>query len=104
LRDSETGKRPTPSVSPKKSPGNRWGQEIPRRGRNTDEAWQITALRGLLPVLAVIGFLALAVVLSVLTYDLTGSAALSVIVAAAALAMAALFGQRVVVRILDLFS
>jgi hypothetical protein len=103
LTESDSVGTAAPASPRKRRPGNRWGSGIPRR-RKTTEPWQILVLRGLLPVLAVLAFLGLALVLSVLTYDATGSVTLSLVVAAAALVTAAFLGQRVVARILESFS
>ena len=93
-----------PPSPPTKRARTRQVAGIPRRRRKTGDPWQIQALRGLLPLAVVVGFLGLGMVLAVLAYDATGSEVISVIAAGCGLVMAVLFTERMVVRLLDLFS
>jgi hypothetical protein len=61
-------------------------------------------VRGLAPMVVVLGFLAVGMALTVLIYDLTGSDALAVATVGASLVAAATFTQRIVVMVLEYFS
>ncbi len=82
----------------------RWVPGIPRRRRRGREPWQIQAIKGLTPVAVVLGFLAVGMVLAVLSYGVTASETVATIAGAGGLVMAAFLTPRVVARVLDYFS
>jgi hypothetical protein len=104
LTDSESGETAAPRKPSRHRRGSTWGQGIPRRRRKTSDAWQIQVLSGLLPLGVAAGFLAVGLVLAVLTYTATGSEAFSLVAGGIGLGLAILFTDRVAGRLLDYFS
>ncbi|MDO9066025.1 MAG: hypothetical protein Q7U96_02955 [Chloroflexota bacterium] len=102
--DTDAEGTAAPPSPPKKRRRNGWAPGIPRRRRKAGDPWQIQVLRGLLPLVVVVGFLGLGMVLAVLAYNAIGSEMFSVVAAGSGLVLAALFTQRVVSRMLEFFS
>ena len=104
MNDTNPAGTAAPPIPPKKRGRNSWAPGIPRRRRKAGEPWQLQTLRGLLPLVVVMGFVALGVVLAVLVFGATGSETLSVVAAGSGLVLAGFFTQRVVARLLEYFS